>query len=217
MGQKVNPVGLRIGITRGWESTWFEKKKNYAEYLHEDLKIRKFLEKECANAEISKIHIERPAANIVRVKIHTAKPGFVIGKRGSQVEALKERLKKMTGRKVYIDIEEVRKAEMDAKIVGLNVARQLERRGSFRRIMKNALSRCMRLNENGGIKIVCSGRLGGAEIARTERYMLGRVPLHTLRADIDYARTTAHTTFGAIGVKVWIFKGEVMGDFRDKA
>jgi small subunit ribosomal protein S3 len=217
MGQKVNPIGLRIGITRGWESTWFEKKKNYADYLHEDLNIRKYLEKECQNAEVSKIHIERPAANIVRVKIFTAKPGFVIGKRGSQVELLKDQLKKMTGRKVFIDIEEVRKAEMDAKIVGLNVARQLERRGSFRRIMKNALSRCMRLNENGGIKIVCSGRLGGAEIARTERYMMGRVPLHTLRADIDYARTTAHTTFGAIGVKVWIFKGEVMGDFRDKA
>lgn len=217
MGQKVNPIGLRLGITRGWESTWFEKKKNYAEYLHEDLKIRKFLDKECNNAEVSKIHIERPAANIVRVKIHTAKPGFVIGKRGSQVEALKESLKKMTGRKVYIDIEEVRKAETDAKIVGLNVARQLERRGSFRRIMKNALTRCMRLNEDGGIKIVCSGRLGGAEIARTERYMLGRVPLHTLRANIDYARVTAHTTFGAIGVKVWIFKGEVMGDYREQA
>lgn len=216
MGQKVNPIGFRVGISRGWESTWFEKKGNYAEYLHEDLWIRKFIARECFNAEISKIHIERPTSKIVRLKIRTAKPGIVIGKKGSQVEMIKKKLKNRLKRDVFIDIEEIRTMELDARLVGESIARQLERRGSYRRVMKQAMSRCMRLNEDGGIKIVCSGRLGGSEIARRERYMMGRVPLHTLRAIVDYARATAVTTFGTIGVKVWIFKGEVMGDYRDK-
>jgi small subunit ribosomal protein S3 len=216
MGQKVNPVGFRLGITRGWESTWFEKKKNYANYLHEDLWIREFVSKECAKAEISKIKIERPTSKMVKIKIATAKPGIVIGKKGAQVEAIKRKLKTKLNRDIFIDIVEIRTMETDAQLVANSIASQLERRGSYRRVMKQAMGRCMRLNPNGGIKIVCSGRLGGAEIARTERYMMGRVPLHTLRANIDYARGTAITSFGTIGVKVWIFKGEVLGDYRDK-
>lgn len=207
MGQKVNPVGLRIGIIRDWESRWFAG-KDYGALLLEDLKIREFLKKKLKDAAVSHIEIER-AANRVSVTIHTAKPGMVIGKGGSEVDALRDQLAKMTGKKVHINIQEIKNPELDAILVAESIAQQLERRVSFRRAMKQAIQRTMRAGAKG-IKTVVSGRLGGAEIARTEGYSEGTVPLHTLRADIDYGTAEAHTTYGRIGVKVWIYRGEVL-------
>ncbi|KAB2951411.1 30S ribosomal protein S3 [Heliorestis acidaminivorans] len=207
MGQKVHPKGFRIGVIKDWEAKWFAD-KNYVELLHEDLKIRKFIKKKLYIAGISRVEIER-AANRVKVTIHTAKPGIVIGRGGAEVENLRKELEKMTGRAVNVNISEVKKPELDAQLVAENVAVQLEKRVSFRRAMKQSVGRTMRLGAEG-IKIMVSGRLGGAEIARTEWYNEGKVPLHTLRADIDYGFAEAHTTYGVIGVKVWIYKGEVL-------
>lgn len=208
MGQKVNPKGFRIGVIRDWDAKWYAG-KNYAELLHEDLKIRKYIKKKLFAAGISRTVIER-AANRVKVTIHTAKPGIVIGRGGAEVENLRKELEKMTGRSANINIAEIKKPELDAQLVAENVAAQLEKRTSFRRAMKQSVGRTMRLGAEG-IKIMVSGRLGGAEIARTEWYNEGKVPLHTLRADIDYGLAEAHTTYGIIGVKVWIYHGEVIG------
>ncbi|MBM7865885.1 30S ribosomal protein S3 [Heliobacterium gestii] len=213
MGQKVNPKGFRIGVIKDWEARWFAG-KNYAELLHEDLKIRKFVKKKLYAAGIPRIEIER-AANRVKVTIHTAKPGIVIGRGGAEVENLRKELEKLTGRAVNINIAEVKKPELDAQLVAENVAAQLEKRTSFRRAMKQSVGRTMRLGAEG-IKIMVSGRLGGAEIARTEWYNEGKVPLHTLRADIDYGFAEAHTTYGIIGVKVWIYKGEILPGAKNR-
>ena len=207
MGQKVNPIGLRVGINRIWDSRWFAG-KNYAKQLHEDVKLRRFLEKELASAGISKILIERPA-NRARVTIHTARPGTIIGKKGADIEKLRKKLSAMAGSDVALNIIEIRKPELDAKLVAESIAQQLEKRVAFRRAMKRALQSAMRMGAEG-IRIQVGGRLGGAEIARTEQTREGRVPLHTLRADIDYATARANTTYGVCGVKIWIFKGEVM-------
>jgi small subunit ribosomal protein S3 len=207
LGQKVNPIGLRLGITRGWESTWYAD-KGYAKYLLEDQKIKKFLKKRLFHAGIARINVERTGEK-VRVKLHTARPGIIIGKKGVEIEALKQELDKLTNRESVIDIQEVRRPEADAQLVAENVAMQLERRVAFRRAMKKAVNTALRFGVKG-IKISCSGRLGGAEMARREWYREGRVPLHTLRADIDYGVAEAKTTYGIIGVKVWIFKGEVL-------
>lgn len=208
MGQKVNPIGLRLGINRTWDSRWYAGKDNYAALLHEDLGIRKYLMKRLAQAGVSKIVIERPAKK-ARVSIHTARPGVVIGKKGQDIENMRKDLQKMTGNEVSLNIIEIRKPEIDAQLVGENICQQLERRVAFRRAMKRAVQAAMRLGA-GGIRINCAGRLGGAEIARTEWYREGRVPLHTLRADIDYGEASAHTTYGVCGVKVWIYKGDIM-------
>jgi small subunit ribosomal protein S3 len=207
MGQKVNPVGLRLGINRTWDSRWYAG-EDYGDLLHEDLKIRTFLHDRLAQAGVSRIVIERPAKR-ARITIHTARPGVVIGKKGADIEKLRVELQKMTGNDVHLNILEIRKPEIDAKLVAENVAQQLERRVSFRRAMKRAVQSALRLGAQG-IRINCGGRLGGAEIARTEWYREGRVPLHTLRADVDFGQATAHTTYGTCGVKVWIFKGEIM-------
>jgi small subunit ribosomal protein S3 len=207
MGHKVNPIGLRVGVNRTWDSRWFAD-KDYAAMLHEDLRLREFLKKRLAQAGVSNIVIERPAKR-ARVTIHTARPGVVIGKKGQDIEKLRQELQKVTGGEVHLNIVEIRKPEIDAKLVADNIAQQLERRVAFRRAMKRAVQSAMRLGAQG-IRINCAGRLGGAEIARTEWYREGRVPLHTLRADIDYAESTAHTTYGTCGVKVWVFKGEIM-------
>jgi len=207
MGQKVNPKGLRIGIIRTWEGRWYAD-KNYEELLHEDLKIRKFVQEKLQQAGVPKVEIER-AANRVKVSIHAAKPGIVIGRGGAEVENLRKDLEKLTGKQVAVNIIEIKKPELDAKLVADNVAQQLEKRVSFRRAMKQAVARTMRAGAQG-IKISCSGRLGGAEIARTEWYNEGKVPLHTLRADIDYGFSEANTTYGKIGVKVWIYRGEIL-------
>jgi small subunit ribosomal protein S3 len=207
LGQKVNPIGLRLGITRGWESTWYAD-KGYAKYLLEDQAIKKYLKKRLFHAGIARINVERTGEKI-RVKLHTARPGIIIGKKGVEIEALKQDLDKMTNRESVIDIQEVRRPEADAQLVAENVAMQLERRVAFRRAMKKAVNTALRFGVKG-IKISCSGRLGGAEMARREWYREGRVPLHTLRADIDYGLAEAKTTYGIIGVKVWIFKGEVL-------
>lgn len=207
MGQKVNPVGIRLGIVRDWTSKWYANSKNYADYLNIDLKVRSFLEKKLVGASVSRIMIERPAKN-ARITIFTARPGVIIGKKGDEVEELRKQVSAMMGIPVHINIEEIRKPELDSKLVAESVAQQLERRVMFRRAMKRAVQNAMRQGALG-IKITVSGRLGGAEIARTEWYREGRVPLHTFRADIDYATAIAKTTFGIIGVKVWIFKGEV--------
>ncbi len=209
MGQKVNPIGLRLKITRSWDSKWFAN-KDYPRLVHEDHNIRKHIKKRMAHAGISKVEIER-AAKRVRVRIHTARPGIVIGKKGVEIEALKKGLEKIATGPVLIDITEVRRPELDAQLVAENVAAQLERRVSFRRAMKRAVGLALKFGAQG-IRIACSGRLGGAEMARREWYLQGRVPLHTLRADIDYGFTEALTTYGVIGVKVWIFKGEVLPD-----
>ena len=209
MGQKVNPIALRLKITRSWDSKWFAN-KDYPRLVHEDHNIRKHIKKRMAHAGISKVEIER-AAKRVRVKIHTARPGIVIGKKGVEIEALKKGLEKIATGPVLIDITEVRRPELDAQLVAENVAAQLERRVSFRRAMKRAVGLALKFGAQG-IRIACSGRLGGAEMARREWYLQGRVPLHTLRADIDYGFTEALTTYGVIGVKVWIFKGEVLPD-----
>lgn len=213
MGQKVNPVGLRIGIIRDWESKWYSD-KDYAGLLHEDIKIREILKKRLNDAAVSHIEIER-AANRANITIHTAKPGMVIGKGGAEVENLRQLLTKLTGKKVHINIHEIKNAELDAQLVAESIAQQLERRISFRRAMKQAIQRTMRSGAKG-IKTVVSGRLGGAEIARSEGYSEGTVPLHTLRADIDYATAEAHTTYGRLGVKVWIYRGEVLPKAKNK-
>ena len=207
MGQKINPNGLRVGIIRDWESRWYAE-KDYATLLHEDLKIREFIDKHLIDASVSKVEIER-AAKRVNISIHTAKPGMVIGKGGSEVEILRKKLNELTGKRVHINIVEVKRADLDAKLVAENIARQLEGRVSFRRVQKQAIQRTMRAGAKG-IKTQVSGRLGGADIARAEGYNEGSVPLHTLRADIDYAHAEADTTFGKLGVKVWIYKGEVL-------
>lgn len=207
MGQKVNPIGLRLGINRTWESRWYAE-KGYGDLLHKDIKLREYIEKRLSQAGISKVVIERPAKK-ARVTIYSARPGVVIGKKGADIEKLRQDLMKMTGGDVNLNIVEVRKPEIDAKLVAENIAQQLERRVAFRRAMKRAVQSAMRLGAQG-IRINCGGRLGGAEIARTEWYREGRVPLHTLRADIDYGTARANTTYGACGVKVWIFKGEIM-------
>ena len=209
MGQKVHPIGFRLGIHRDWDSRWFAGKE-YSSFVLEDYKIRKFLKKRAAQAGVSKIEIER-AANKVRVRLHTARPGIIIGKKGSEIEKLKKDLEKQVKREVIIDIQEVRKAEVDAQLVAENVAMQLVRRVAFRRAMKKSVSTALRFGALG-IKISCSGRLGGAEMARREWYREGRVPLHTIRADIDYGFAEAFTTYGVIGVKVIIFKGEILPD-----
>ncbi|QEX17633.1 30S ribosomal protein S3 [Hypericibacter terrae] len=207
MGQKVNPIGLRVGINRTWDSRWFAD-DDYAALLHEDLRLKKYLQKRLLQAGVSRIVIERPSKR-ARITIHTARPGVVIGKKGADVEKLRSDLAKMTGSEVSLNIVEIRKPEIDAKLVAENIAQQLERRVAFRRAMKRAVQSAMRLGAQG-IRITCAGRLGGAEIARTEWYREGRVPLHTLRAEIDYGEATAMTTYGTCGVKVWVFKGEIM-------
>jgi len=208
VGQKVDPRGLRLGIVRDWDAKWYADKKNFSNLLLEDVKIRGFIKKKLYSAGISRIHIER-TANRVRIAIHTAKPGVVIGRGGSEVEILRKEIEKLTGRQVSINIVEVRTPELDAQLVAENVAAQLERRIAFRRAMKQAVGRAMKMGAKG-IRIAVAGRLAGAEIARTEWYSEGKVPLHTLRADIDYGFAEANTTYGKIGVKVWIYKGEIL-------
>ncbi len=207
MGQKVNPIGLRLNVIRTWDSIWYAD-RDYAKYLIEDQKIRKFLKKRLYHAGISKINIARTGEKL-RIKLHTARPGIVIGKKGAEIEALKRDLEKLTNRSCIVDIQEVRRPEADAQLVAENVALQLERRIAFRRAMKKAVNIALKFGAKG-IKICCSGRLGGAEMARREWYREGAVPLHTLRADIDYGFAEARTTYGIIGVKVWIFKGEIL-------
>jgi small subunit ribosomal protein S3 len=209
MGQKVHPTGIRLGITKPFASTWYASSKEYAEHLHGDFKVRQYLTEELKRASLSKIVIERPAKSI-RVTIHTARPGVVIGKKGEDVEKLRTKVALIAGVSAQINIAEVRKPEMDAQLVADGIASQLERRVMFRRAMKRAVQNAMRLGAKG-IKVEVSGRLGGADIARSEWYREGRVPLHTLRADIDYSTARAETTYGTIGIKVWIFKGEVIG------
>lgn len=207
MGQKVNPVSMRIGITRDWTSNWYADSKDFANRLNEDLNVRQLLQKRLKGASVSRIQIERPARN-AKIIIHSARPGVIIGKKGVEIEALRDEISKLLKVPVHITIEEVRKPELEAKLVAENIAQQLERRVMFRRAMKRAVQNTLRQGALG-VKISVSGRLGGAEIARTEWYREGRVPLHTFRADIDYATANAKTTYGIIGVKVWVFKGEV--------
>jgi small subunit ribosomal protein S3 len=210
MGQKVNPVGIRLGIVKDWSSRWYASSKEFSDTLCADLKVREFLRKKLAQAGISRIQIDRPARN-AKVTVHTARPGVIIGKSGKEVESLRDEVSKIVNVPVHVSIEEVRKPELDARLVAESVAQQLERRIMFRRAMKRAVTTALRAGALG-IKISVSGRLGGSEIARTEWYREGRVPLQTFRADIDYALAEAYTTYGVIGVKVWIFKGEIIGD-----
>lgn len=207
MGQKINPTGLRVGIIKDWESKWYAD-KDYADLLHEDIRVREYLENRLKTAAVSSIEIER-AANRVNITIHTGKPGMVIGKGGSEVDALRKELNKLTGKRVHINIVEIKKPDLDAKLVGEGIARQLENRVAFRRAQKQAIQRTMRAGAKG-IKTQVSGRLNGADIARSESYSEGTVPLHTLRADIDYAWVEADTTYGKLGVKVWIYRGEIL-------
>ena len=207
MGQKVNPYGIRLGINKTWSSRWFSKDE-YTKLLHQDLKIKQYVSKKLKNASISKINIER-AAKKLRLSIYSSRPGIIIGKKGADIETLKNDLSKMSNLEVFLDIKEVRKPEVEAKLVAENIASQLEKRISFRRAMKKAVQSAMRLGAKG-VKVVCSGRLGGAEIARTEKYHEGSVPLHTLRGDIDYSTAEAETTYGICGIKVWINKGEIL-------
>tara|TARA_B100000378_G_scaffold54081_1_gene39952 strand:+ start:235 stop:912 length:678 start_codon:yes stop_codon:yes gene_type:complete len=207
MGQKVNPNGLRLGINKTWSSRWYSK-TDYAKLLHEDLEIKKYIQEKLASASISKVIIER-AAKKLRLTIYSSRPGIIIGKKGADIESLKNKLTEMSKLEVYLDIKEVRKPEVEAKLVAENIASQLEKRISFRRAMKKSVQSAMRLGARG-VKVVCSGRLGGAEIARTEKYHLGSVPLHTLRSDIDYATAEAETTYGICGIKVWINRGEIL-------
>ena len=207
MGQKVNPNGFRLGVNRTWSSRWFSK-SNYAKFLHQDLEIKSYVEKKLKNASIAKINIER-AAKKIRISIYSSRPGIIIGKKGADIEDLKNKLTKLSNLEVFLDIKEVRKPEVEAKLVAENIASQLEKRVSFRRAMKKAVQSSMRLGAKG-VKVMCSGRLGGAEIARTEKYHEGSVPLHTLRSDIDYATAEAETTYGICGIKVWINKGEIL-------
>jgi small subunit ribosomal protein S3 len=208
LGQKVNPIGLRLGIVKTWESRWYADKQ-YAGYILEDHNIRKYLKKKLFHAGISRIEIERSSKR-VRLRIFTSRPGIVIGKKGSEIALLKKELEKLVANEVLIDIQEVRKPEIDAQLVAENIAMQVERRVAFRRAMKRGMQSAMRFGAEG-VKVICSGRLGGAEMARTEQYREGRVPLHTLRADIDYGFAEAKTTYGIVGVKVFIFKGEILG------
>src|SRR5215218_5929267 len=208
MGQKVNPIGLRLGINRTWDSRWYANTGEYGKLLHEDIKIRKYLQSELKQAAISKVVIERPHKKC-RVTIHAARPGLIIGKKGADIEKLRKKLMEMTKSETHLNIVEVRKPEIDATLVAQSIAQQLERRIAFRRAMKRAVQSAMRLGAEG-IRINCSGRLGGAEIARMEWYREGRVPLHTLRADVDFGYGTAKTTYGTCGVKVWVFKGEIL-------
>jgi len=207
MGQKVHPVGIRLGIVKDWTSTWYAERSEYADNLNTDIAVRSYIRKKLAHASVSRIHIERPAKN-ARIVVHTARPGIVIGKKGEDIEHLRMELSRMMGIPVHISVEEIRKPELDAYLVAESVANQLERRIMFRRAMRRAVTNAMRLGAEG-IKVRVSGRLNGAEIARSEWYREGRVPLHTLRADIDYGVAEARTTYGVIGVKVWIFKGEI--------
>jgi len=207
VGQKINPIGLRVGIIKDWESKWYAD-KDYADLLHEDIKIREYLEERLKMSSVSKVEIER-AANRVNITIHTGKPGMVIGKGGSEVEKLRKDLNKLAGKRIHINIVEIKKIDLDAKLVAENIARQLESRISFRRAQKQTIQRTMRSGALG-IRTQVSGRLGGADIARSEHYSEGTVPLHTLRADIDYAHAEADTTFGKLGVKVWIYRGEIL-------
>lgn len=207
MGQKINPTGFRVGVIRDWDAKWYAD-KDFADYLHEDIEIRNFINKKLQDASVSRIEIER-AAKRVNISVHTAKPGMVIGKGGSEVENLRKQLNKLTGRQVHINIVEIKKPDLDAKLVGENIARQLEQRIAFRRAMRQAMQRTMRAGAKG-IKIQASGRLNGADIARREHYNEGLVPLHTLRADIDYAWEEAATTYGRIGIKTWINRGEIL-------
>ncbi len=207
MGQKVNPYGIRLGINKTWSSRWFSKNE-YTKLLHQDLKIKSYVEKKLKNASISKINIER-AAKKLRLSIYSSRPGIIIGKKGADIETLKNDLSNMSNLEVFLDIKEVRKPEVEAKLVAENIASQLEKRISFRRAMKKAVQSALRLGAKG-VKVVCSGRLGGAEIARTEKYHEGSVPLHTLRGDIDYSTAEAETTYGICGIKVWINKGEIL-------
>ncbi|MGI6307281.1 MAG: 30S ribosomal protein S3 [Dethiobacteria bacterium] len=213
MGQKISPVGFRVGVHRDWDARWYAE-KDYKKLLHEDLKVRDFIRKKLEGAGVSRIEIDR-AANNLRINIHTAKPGMVIGKRGSGVDQLRRNVEKMTGKKVHVNILEIKTAELDARLVAENIAQQLTRRIAFRRAMKQAVFRTMRAGAQG-IKIICKGRLGGAEMARTESYHEGTVPLQTLRADIDYGFVEAHTTYGRIGVKVLIYKGEILPQTRKR-
>jgi small subunit ribosomal protein S3 len=209
LGQKVCPIGLRLGITKTWDSKWFAEKRKYTDLLHEDLKIRNLIKKEFYQAAISKIELERAASERVRIVINSARPGMIIGRKGQEIESLRQRLSKMTGKDIYLDIREVKRPEIDSQLVAENIALQIERRVAYRRAMKRGIASALRLGALG-IKVMVSGRLGGAEIARQEWYREGRVPLATLRADIDYGFAQAKTTYGIIGIKVWIFKGEVI-------
>jgi small subunit ribosomal protein S3 len=213
MGQKVHPTGIRLGIVKDWTSRWYADSKNFADLLNNDLEVRDFLKKKLSQASVSRIQINRPAKN-AHITIHTARPGLVIGKKGEDIDALRKDVSQMMGIPVHISIEEIRKPEMDAQLVAEGIAQQLERRIMFRRAMKRAVQNTMRLGAEG-IKVNIAGRLNGAEIARSEWYREGRVPLHTLRADIDYGFAEAKTTYGIIGIKTWIFKGEVYGDIRE--
>ena len=207
MGQKTHPIGFRLGVIRSWNSRWYAE-KNFQDLLYEDMVIRRYLKKRLGHASLSNVGIERTVKEVT-INIHTARPGVVIGKKGEEVERLRGELQHLTGKHIYINIREIKRPEIDAQLVAENIARQLEKRVAFRRAMKKAVASAMRLGAQG-IKIVCSGRLGGAEIARTEKNREGRIPLQTLRADIDYAHSRAETTYGTIGIKVWIFKGEIL-------
>ncbi len=207
MGQKVNPIGLRLGIVKTWESRWFASKK-YSDYILEDFNIRKYLKKKLGHAGVSKIEVERSSKR-VRLRIFTSRPGIIIGKKGAEIVQLKQDIEKMISQDTIIDIQEIRKPELDAQLVAENIAMQIVRRVAFRRAMKRGIASAMRFGAQG-VKVICSGRLGGAEMARTELYREGRVPLHTLRADIDYGFSEANTTYGIVGVKVFIFKGEIL-------
>ena len=207
MGQKTHPIGIRLGITKTWNSKWFAK-RNYSEMLHEDLAVQKYIKANLSHAGVSKVEIERTGQKM-KATIHTARPGIIIGKKGAEVEKLKKALEKMTGKEMSIDIKEIRKPELDAQLVAENIAMQLEKRIMFRRAMKKSVQSSVRFGAQG-IKIMCGGRLGGAEIARSEWYREGRVPLHTFRSDIDYGVAEAKTTYGRIGIKVWIYKGDIL-------
>ena len=207
MGQKVNPIGIRLGVIRDWTAKWYSGTKHYADNLTSDVLLRTFLKKKLAHAAVSTIVIQRPSQS-VNITIHTARPGIVIGKKGEDIEKLRQEMAKIAGMPVHLNVEEIRKPEIEAQLVAENICQQLEKRIMFRRAMKRAVTNALRLGALG-VKIMCAGRLNGAEIARTEWYREGRVPLHTLRADIDYGFAEAHTTYGVIGVKVWIFKGEI--------
>lgn len=208
MGQKTNPIGLRLGIIKSWDSNWFDE-RNFADKLQEDLMIRKYIRSRLQNAGISKIELERTSQKIT-LNINTARPGIVIGRKGAEVDKLKEELKMVTNKEVQLNINEIKRPELDAHLIAENIARQLESKISYRRVMKKAIMSAMRMGAEG-VRVMCSGRIAGAEMARKEQYKDGRIPLHTLRADIDYARVTAHTTYGTIGVKVWVCLGEIIG------
>jgi small subunit ribosomal protein S3 len=213
LGQKVNPIGLRLGIVKTWDSRWYAE-KDYSKFLQEDILVRRYIKKKLYHAGVSKIEIER-TANRAKITIRAARPGIIIGQKGAEIEKLQKEIQKMTQREISINIQEVRRVEVDAQLVAENVALQLERRVAFRRAMKKSVTTSVKFGAQG-IKVACSGRLGGAEIARSEWYREGRVPLHTLRADIDYGFTEARTTYGAIGIKVWIYKGDVLPDIRGR-